>query len=297
VFILTQSAYTLLPIISESRQIISQLRQENTELRHRLRQAESRILKSSPPQGGLAELANANAKLRKQVESLKRDLSNVTVAYERYRVEASKELARWKAKSTSNAETLTKFQDVSRTDADKSKDDTIRNLRRRILELERNQFFERQYRSKSSTSTRSASATPPARSRSRAASSDPKLRSGSPSILEKSRLQSSLSAQSFVSRPRSASPSSSLGRRFDPTAYQQHRQTKRPTEARGPSPTLSRPRDRSSKRSDLESGYSSQVSRDDCVSYPTCHERMLPRCSRQLVRECREQVPWVASKQ
>lgn len=205
----------------------------------------------------MAEIANANAKLRKQVDSLKKDLSNVTIAYERYRIECSRELAKLKAKSAANGETLSKFQDVGRSESEKNKDDVIRNLRRRILELERNQFFERQHRSKSTSSFRSTS--PTALSRSRAVSSDPKLRSGSPSFLEKSRLRPIQSQQSFLSRPRSASPSSSLGKRFNPTAYQQHRESKRGGDSRSQT-ILLKQQGNSLKSENLESGYSSQVS-------------------------------------
>lgn len=92
------------------KQIISQLRQDNTELRHRLRHsgnaatssstANFSALNSSALHANAAntDLSNANAKLQRQVDSLKRELQESSVAFERLRTESAREIARWKLK-------------------------------------------------------------------------------------------------------------------------------------------------------------------------------------------------------
>ena len=98
------------------RQIVTQLRQDNTELRHRLRQAESRAASavaagngsskgghrgttpSSSAAASSADLVASNGKLRSQVESLRKELAASTTAYEKLRIEAAKEIARYKAR-------------------------------------------------------------------------------------------------------------------------------------------------------------------------------------------------------
>ena len=79
------------------RQIIAHLRQENTELRHRLRQADSRKLSAPPGQVGMVnELTAANAKLRRTVEGLRKELQEASASFEKQRAESQKELNKWK---------------------------------------------------------------------------------------------------------------------------------------------------------------------------------------------------------
>lgn len=85
--------------------MVSQLRQDNTELRHRLRHG-GNAGNSTPSNAAAASLANAanaevvatNVKLRKQVESLKKELTDSSLAYERLRTESAREIAKWKLK-------------------------------------------------------------------------------------------------------------------------------------------------------------------------------------------------------
>ena len=88
------------------RQIIANLRQENTQLRHRLRQVESRsrgasaggsAAQGSAAQAGvISEITGQNAKLKRQVEALRKELSDATALHERQRLESLKELNKWK---------------------------------------------------------------------------------------------------------------------------------------------------------------------------------------------------------
>jgi len=88
------------------RQIIANLRQENTQLRHRLRQVESRskgaaggglAAQGSAAQAGVInEVTGQNAKLKRQVEALRKELSDATALHERQRLESLKELNKWK---------------------------------------------------------------------------------------------------------------------------------------------------------------------------------------------------------
>lgn len=92
----------------EMRQMISQLRQDNTELRHRLRHSSNNALNSSASSSLLnssatassmnVELIASNAKLRKQVETLKQEVAEYSQAYERLRTDSAKEVAKWKLK-------------------------------------------------------------------------------------------------------------------------------------------------------------------------------------------------------
>jgi predicted transcriptional regulator len=71
--------------------IDSNLRQENTELKHRLRQLESRV-GSSSSEGGMT-----NQKLRKQVETLKRELASLSEAYEKLKIDSTREISKWRS--------------------------------------------------------------------------------------------------------------------------------------------------------------------------------------------------------
>lgn len=83
----------------------SQLRQENTELRHRLRKFEGRSLPSgSGPASAVSaaasqqngELLLAYSKLKRQHEGVKKELNAATMAYDRLRTESVKEITRLK---------------------------------------------------------------------------------------------------------------------------------------------------------------------------------------------------------
>jgi thiamine kinase-like enzyme len=89
------------------RHIVTQLRQDNTELRHRLRQADSRannvssIGKGGSTGGGFTlhtDLVNENIKLRKQLSGLKKELADTSNVYEKFKIESYKEVNILKAK-------------------------------------------------------------------------------------------------------------------------------------------------------------------------------------------------------
>jgi coiled-coil domain-containing protein 61 len=88
---------------------VAQLRQENTELRHRLRQSESRANKLhtkpnvpiSPGQQqspATSELALAYSKLKKQHDISRKEFNDLSIAHERLKNESAREVAKWKAK-------------------------------------------------------------------------------------------------------------------------------------------------------------------------------------------------------
>ena len=72
------------------------LRQENSELRHRLKQLESR---ASTQQGGSGststlDVVALNAKYKKQIESLRKELEEFSGVHEKLRVDSARELAK-----------------------------------------------------------------------------------------------------------------------------------------------------------------------------------------------------------
>jgi coiled-coil domain-containing protein 61 len=90
------------------RQIVTQLRQENTELKHRLRQMESRANSTNSmgkgPGGNIqADLIADNTKLRKQNQGIKKELAESSSAYEKLRIEMAKEIGKWKSKLSSTS--------------------------------------------------------------------------------------------------------------------------------------------------------------------------------------------------
>ncbi len=76
----------------DQKQIISTLRQENSELRHRLKQLESRA--GLPGSVGSADLAAAAAKSKKHIEALRRELGEAGAAYDKLRHDCARELAK-----------------------------------------------------------------------------------------------------------------------------------------------------------------------------------------------------------
>lgn len=280
----------------ELRQIVAQLRQDNTELRHRLRHAgkavaavgagaasvsELSLLMSPGTQtllhadlqaaGGAhsnAELARDNMKLRKQNEEFKKQMKENTVYIEKLKAEHAREITRWKSRLGG----VSLVDAVSDRDRERrrAEEQVIAELKRRIMGLERELKTERLSRGRPSSTTSnrlvaSRSASPassitaarirhnsgsPANAISRYGtygtstrtphSSGPHISSHysnqtqrtSSSVASNHRYQSPQRATS-VSRQgkpvnnsfnNEMSPSSSLGGRFDPTAYHRYNQ-------------------------------------------------------------------------
>lgn len=147
----------------ELKQILSQLRQDNTELRHRLRHggatnsstANFSALNSSALHTNAVntDLSNANAKLRAQVESLKRELQESSVAFEKLRTESAREIARWKLKiggTTSAHESPASTRSASSPGGDGGSA-LVSELRRQLLATQKELKFERLSRGTSST--------------------------------------------------------------------------------------------------------------------------------------------------
>ena len=138
----------------EVQQMLAQVRQQNTELKHRLRQAESRSARGnrapSPGPGSAspaqAELASENVRLKRQLDALKKELNDLTVSYDRLRLDSAREIAKWKASpsvlladanNTSTASSLVHGSEIH-----------VRDLRRRLASLERDLEAERLLRRK-----------------------------------------------------------------------------------------------------------------------------------------------------
>jgi coiled-coil domain-containing protein 61 len=81
----------------ELRVMVAQLRQDNTELRHRLRHRANTSTTSDQGSGDVAELLESNQKLRRQLESLNKQLIQASKALDAQKLEADKEIARYKA--------------------------------------------------------------------------------------------------------------------------------------------------------------------------------------------------------
>ena len=125
------------------RKIIANLRQENTELKHRIRrQGSGGNAKEEEHVAGLnrtiADLQSANGKQRKEVEGLNKELSKADATYQKYRTEAQKEINRWKTKSLEPRRRSEVDSPRSETWAAAGADRTLTNsLRKRVAELER----------------------------------------------------------------------------------------------------------------------------------------------------------------
>jgi len=176
------------------RAMVGNLRQENQELRHRMRQAESRSAKAASNSTGLGapvnnselskvntELMAQNSKLKKQLDTCKRDLAAADANFEKMRTEAAKDVSKWKVRalegahgaSASSGASLGSNGSADRLDKYTSNTDAAA-LRHKILELERELKLERMasaqarrsaaYKRPSSASSpggRNRSATPP----------------------------------------------------------------------------------------------------------------------------------------
>lgn len=249
---------------------MTQLRQENTELKHRLRQAESRVQKLSQTTGNpstiasvslLTELSTANVKLKKKIESLMNEISQLRLNSEKQRAELNKEITKLKQRLASKqSENVSpsvrgfhgdRHYTSASEEIDTNKDETIRSLKQKIISMQK-QLTLQQFRSNSVN-------VGPKSSR-RASSEDHRLplHSSSTSKVDRTLTSQIRSTSPFIpssqSRDRNVSPSSSLGRRFDPTAYQQHRVRKLESSTNSVS---NRPHHRYTSPGGRESGYSS----------------------------------------
>jgi coiled-coil domain-containing protein 61 len=126
---------------------LTQLRQENTELRHRLRQSESRASKTtmkSPVSPGsqqnpaASELALAYSKLKKQHDTTRKELSDLSIAHDRLKNDSAREISKWKAKFVTAYESA-----GSAGAAGNAVGGDSRELRRRVAVLERDLEKER----------------------------------------------------------------------------------------------------------------------------------------------------------
>ncbi len=146
-----------LPSSKEARHMISNLRKENTELRHRLRQAESRIARakkdkdlynitgpnpkpmnasSGPSNMSHAELSAEVSKLRKQYDSIKKEFTDTKIAYDRLQTTSSKEINRWKSISGLTQKNKREEASASSNGARTTSESTVSELRRRISSLQ-----------------------------------------------------------------------------------------------------------------------------------------------------------------
>jgi hypothetical protein len=288
--------FSFLAFKREMRQLISQLRQENQELKHQLRQYSSRSKtqnKSSVPSSPLetsgfnapdANLTHHNQKLKKQVDELKKQLHDLSFQLEKVKVDSAKEVAKWQQKigvksSPSPSTRGTKIPNSHEKDSTDSL--VIIDLKKRLVTLERELRLERlskgvptrsspQSSRTASPSTRranSASLSTRESSRRSARSSSPQIKSQNrqatkpplphatenyrhPSPKSRSldhyeREKDSSSARAL--RDSNFHPSSSLGRRFDPTAYQDMKAKRKENQIRTPPRRFDSP----------DSGYSS----------------------------------------
>lgn len=149
--------------------MLSQLRQENTELRHRLRQLESRSSKtanapststlSSPSLSSASPTHSSSvveSKLRLQIDYLKKQLSDASISFNSMKSESAKEVNKLKTKlyNFSKSDSLDFYTNTSATDG-------LVSLKKRIFELEReNSTLRRSKLSNVSTGVRSYSSQP-----------------------------------------------------------------------------------------------------------------------------------------
>ena len=136
--------------------MVSQMRQENTELKHRLRHSgqsnhnstatnNSSFSNGGPgPNTSADAVSAANSKLKKQVESLKRELQELSLAHEKLRTEAAREVSRWKLKIGSvNPSHVDSAVPTAATDSMMLPKGVVADLKRRVLVLEQELRSER----------------------------------------------------------------------------------------------------------------------------------------------------------
>lgn len=137
--------------------MVSQMRQENTELKHRLRHSgqsnhnstaanNSSFSNGGPGPNTSADVVSAaNSKLKKQVESLKRELQELSLAHEKLRTEAAREVSRWKLKigSVNPSHFDSPAVTTAATDSMMIPKGIVADLKRRVLVLEQELRSER----------------------------------------------------------------------------------------------------------------------------------------------------------
>ena len=136
--------------------MVSQMRQENTELKHRLRHSgqsnhnstatnNSSFSNGGPgPNTSADAVSAANSKLKKQVESLKRELQELSLTHGKLRTEAAREVSRWKLKIGSvNPSHFDSAVPTAATDAMMLPNGVVADLKRRVLVLEQELRSER----------------------------------------------------------------------------------------------------------------------------------------------------------
>jgi hypothetical protein len=143
----------------ELRQLVTTLRQENTELRHRLRQTESRAVKQTPnswtspnpnlgrnlaASGVEAELQATNIKLRRQLESVRQELHSSNILLEREKVDAAKR----RLKSSPSPSGRERSTGRSNSTEVGGNNQAVLELKRRLVDLERQLRLERYNRSR-----------------------------------------------------------------------------------------------------------------------------------------------------
>lgn len=184
----------------EQQQILSLLRQENTELKHRLRQLESREHAAS------STVTTTAHKYQSKIDKLKKDLLEATHAYDKLRHDSAREITKLKHKMTSANTTNSDKIIMALKRQVQSQKSEIESLKQKVSR----QSSVRQSTYSSQRSSRSASPQHRATYNSQSTRPPPKP---TPSSSSRGR--------------RSSSPaSSSLGQRFDPTAYVRARQEK-----------------------------------------------------------------------
>ena len=309
----------------ELRQIVAQLRQDNTELRHRLRHSTSTNRQSISKGGdqsqlslsmspgtqvlvdadyqavggahGNAEMAREVTKLRRQNQDLRRQLSDSATLVEKLKAEHARELSKWKARL--GGVSLVDAVTARDQDRRKAEEQVITELKRRIVHLERELKLERMSRGRPAAASsplgsartaasaslqgtvrRTPSSSSSAVRGSRIVSRSPSPRPSSGPTTKGSRATTPTAQRGFSAGH--GSPSSSLGGRFDPTAYHRSRQspqesTSRPSRYSSPyaqeQRSSSRRRGVSGRYDDTpESGYSSAGSRDSRSSNRSARE-------------------------
>ena len=170
----------------ELREMVSKLRQDNTELRHRLRHSSANNLNTSTTNASMisgaanihalnSEISNTNVKLRKQIEVLKKELQDISQSYEQLRTESAREIARWKLKITGNTSSNTASPSNYSIGSDHSQSSNnnmrsqsilIAELRQKNTALEKELRYERLHRGANATPTRGWSSSTNTHSRS-----------------------------------------------------------------------------------------------------------------------------------
>lgn len=257
-----------------------------------------------------AEMAREVSKLRRQNQELRRQLSDNAALVEKLKAEHARELSKWKARlgGVSLVDAVT-ARDLDRR---KAEEQVITELKRRIVHLERELKLERMSRGRpaatssplsSARSTASATLqgtvrrTPSSSSSavrgSRIVSRSPSPRPSSGPTTKGTRATTPSSQRGFSAGH--GSPSSSLGGRFDPTAYHRSRQTpqestSRPSRYSSPyaqdQRSSSRRRGGSGRYDDTpDSGYSSAGSRDSRGSNRSTRESSKKQSPSTFVKE------------